>query len=61
MKSSIVITIIFLSLVSIAHLLRLIFKVNVTAGTIEMPMFGSLIACIITAALAVWLWQENKK
>jgi predicted PilT family ATPase len=61
MKPSIIITIIFLSLVSIAHLLRLIFKVNVMAGTIEIPLSASLIACIITAALAIWLWQENKK
>jgi hypothetical protein len=61
MKPSIIIAVIFLLLVSIAHLLRLIFQVKVTADAFEIPMWMSIPACIVTAALAIWLWIENKK
>jgi hypothetical protein len=61
MKLSTTITAIFLLLVSIAHLLRLIFQVKVTANTFEIPMWMSIPACIVTAALAIWLFIENKK
>jgi cytochrome bd-type quinol oxidase subunit 2 len=61
MKTSTIITIIFLLLVSLAHLLRLIFQLKVTANTVEMPMWMSAAACIVTAALAIWLWRENKQ
>jgi len=62
MKPSTIITVIFLLLISIVHLLRLIFQVKVTmAGATEIPMWMSAAACIATAALAIWLWRENKK
>jgi hypothetical protein len=61
MKLSTAITMIFLLIVSIAHLLRLIFQVKVTANTVEIPIWMSIPACIVTAALAVWLFIENKK
>jgi hypothetical protein len=61
MKPSTTIAAIFLLLVSIAHLLRLIFQVKVTANTVEVPMWMSIPACIVTAALAIWLFVENKK
>jgi membrane protein implicated in regulation of membrane protease activity len=61
MKPATIITIIFLLLVSIAHLLRLIFQVKVTANSADIPLWMSAVACVFTAALAVWLWRENKK
>jgi len=61
MKPSTIIAVIFLLLVSIAHLLRLIFQLKVTANAVEIPMWMSIPACIVTAALAIWLWLENKK
>jgi hypothetical protein len=61
MKTSTVIAVIFLLLVSIAHLLRLIFQVKVTANAVEIPMWMSVPACVVTAALAIWLLIENKK
>jgi hypothetical protein len=61
MKLSTTITVIFLILVSIVHLLRLILQVKVTANTFEIPMWMSVPACIVTAALAIWLFIENKK
>jgi len=61
MKPARTITAIFLLLISIVHLLRLIFQVKVTANSFEIPMWMSIPACIVTAALAIWLWMENKK
>jgi hypothetical protein len=61
MKPAKTITVIFLLLVSVAHLLRLIFQVKVTANTVEIPQWMSIVACIFTAALAVWLGRENKR
>jgi hypothetical protein len=61
MKPSIIVTAIFLLLVSLAHLLRLIFQVKITANTFELPMWASVPAFIVTLVLAIWLWLENKK
>jgi uncharacterized membrane protein len=61
MKTSTIVTVVFLFLVSIAHLLRLILQVKVTAGSFEIPMWMSIPACIVTAVLPIWLLMENKK
>jgi hypothetical protein len=61
MKPATTITAILLLIVSMAHLLRLIFQVKVTTNLFEVPMWISVPACIVTAGLAIWLWKENKK
>ena len=61
MKPATTITVIFLLIVSIAHLLRLVLQVKVATNLFEVPMWMSVPACIVTAGLAVWLWKENKK
>jgi hypothetical protein len=61
MKPATIITIILLLFVSVAHLLRLIFQVKVTANGFEIPIWASIPGCVVTAALAIWLWRENKK
>ena len=61
MKPSTIIVVLFLLLVSVAHLLRLIFQVKVMANSVEFPMWVSIPVCVITTALAIWLFLENKK
>lgn len=61
MKPSVIVVTIFLLLVSIVHLIRLIFQWKVTANGVEIPVLASAVACIVTALLAGWLWRENKK
>lgn len=61
MKPATTIVTIFLILVSIVHLLRLIFQWKVTVNAAEIPLWMSAVACIFTAVLAAWLWRENKK
>lgn len=61
MKPSVTVVTIFLLLVSLAHLLRLLFKAEVMLNSTRIPLWMSAAACIVTAAMAIWLWQENKK
>jgi protein-S-isoprenylcysteine O-methyltransferase Ste14 len=61
MKPSVIVVTILLILVSIAHLLRLVFQAKVTLNSTEIPMWLSIAGCIVTAVLAIWLWQDNKK
>jgi uncharacterized membrane protein len=61
MRASAIVTIVFLLLVSVGHLLRLIFQVKIVANTVVIPIWMSAPACIVAAALAIWLWTDNKK
>jgi len=44
-------------ILAIGHLLRLITQVQVTVGTLTIPMGLSWIALIVAAILCVWLWR----
>lgn len=55
------ITIAFLSLVSLAQLMRVILGLHVTLEGIEIPVLLSLPAFLFTGGLAYWLWTERKK
>ena len=46
------------SLVAIAHLLRLVFQVEVLVGGATIPMWVSVVGLIVPGALAVVLWRE---
>jgi protein-S-isoprenylcysteine O-methyltransferase Ste14 len=61
MRASAIVTSIFLLLVFLGHLFRLIFQVQVMVNTFTVPMWMSVAACIVTAALAIWLWMDNRK
>ena len=61
MKTSTIVTVVFLAIVSLVHLLRIIYQWKVTVNAAEVPISASIAACIVTAALAIWVWRENKK
>jgi hypothetical protein len=61
MKLATTITVIFLVIVAIVHFLRIIFQWKVTVNTIDVPISASIFAGLACAALAIWVWQENKK
>ncbi len=46
-------------LIALAQLLRVFFKVEVTAGGVNIPLWISIVAFIVLAALGVWLWRER--
>jgi len=53
-------TIIF-ALISIGHLLRLIFQVQVVAAGLVIPMWVSIFGCLVPATIAVLMWRENRR
>jgi Na+/proline symporter len=55
------ITTIFLALVALAQFLRLVLRVEVTAGGVSIPLWASLLACVFTGGLSIMLWRENKR
>ncbi len=52
---------IFLLLVAIAHLGRLVLRVEVTADGIIVPMWLSVIAVIVPPLLALGVWREGRE
>jgi hypothetical protein len=61
MKPVTTIVAILLMAISIAHLLRLILQVNIVANGVNIPIWLSILGCIIPAVLAFMLWRENRK
>jgi uncharacterized oligopeptide transporter (OPT) family protein len=51
-------TVIF-SLIAAAQLLRFLFRVEVVAGGISIPLWPSALAAIFFGGLAYMLWREN--
>jgi len=47
-----------LGLVAIAHLLRLVFRVEIVAGGVSVPLWVSLFGLLVPGVLAVALWRE---
>jgi hypothetical protein len=60
MKPVTAIVLILLTAISIAHLLRLIFQVEITANGMNIPVWLSIFGCIFPAVLAFMLWRENR-
>jgi hypothetical protein len=52
---------IFLWLIALAQLLRVLYRVEVRAGDVNIPVWVSLVAFIILAALGIWLWRERRE
>lgn len=61
MKPAAFVTTLFLALVAVAHLLRVVFQVPITAGPWTIPMWASVLACLGPGALAFWLWKEQRR
>lgn len=59
-RYTIIITILLVA-ISIANLLRLILQVDVVANGVNIPIWLSILGCIVPAVLAFMLWQENRK
>jgi hypothetical protein len=60
MKPAVTVTLVFLLIVAFLHFLRLLFSVGVTVDGVVVPMWASIFACLGPAALAVWLWLEER-
>jgi len=60
MKPAALLSVILLGVFAIGHLLRLVFRVEVTAAGTVIPMWASVIACLGSATLATALWRESR-
>ena len=47
-------------LMALAQLLRILFRVEVTAGGVDIPLWVSVLAVIVLGALGIWLWRERR-
>ena len=61
MKPVTTIVAILLMAISIAHFLRLILQVDIVANGMDIPIWVSILGCIVPAVLAFMLWRENQK
>lgn len=60
MKTGTLLAITLLSLVAIAHLLRIVFAVPATVGSYQVPQWVSLFGIVAPGLIAVLLWKESK-
>ena len=60
MKPAASLAMILLGAVATAHLLRLLLGVQVKVDGIDVPMWVSVIGCVVPAALAAALWHESR-
>jgi Na+/proline symporter len=61
MKPASFLAVLLLALIAIAHLLRLVFRVEVTVDGVSIPLWASVIACVVPALIALMLWRESRK
>ena len=58
MKLASLLAILVFSLVALAHLIRLIFQVEISIGGETIPIWVSVVGTVVPGALAVALWRE---
>jgi len=46
-------------LVALAHALRLLFRIDVTAGDFDVPAWVSVVGIIVPVGVALLLWRER--
>jgi hypothetical protein len=51
---------ILLTLVAMAHALRIVFRLNVTIGAVSIPTWPSAAACVVAGGVAFLLWRESR-
>ena len=59
-KSYCVVSGFFFSLVALAHLLRVIFGMSIQVDNLEVPIFVSVMAFVISTALALWAFRSYR-
>jgi hypothetical protein len=59
MKPFTIATLVILALVAIVHALRVLMGWSVTVNGSDIPMWMSVVAWLVSVALAVGLWRET--
>lgn len=50
---------VLLTLVAVAHLLRILFHMEATIGGVSVPMWVSVIATFVAGGVAILLWRDR--
>ncbi len=61
MKPAALVATVFLALVGIAHLVRIVLRLDLVAAGLAVPLWASAVACVFTSGLAVMLWRESRR
>ena len=61
MKPATTATAVILAAIAVAHVLRLLNGWQVTVADAAVPMWVSGVGALVSGALAVLLWRENRK
>jgi hypothetical protein len=61
MKPASLVVAILLWLIALGQLLRVLFRVEVRAGEVSIPVWVSGLAFIVLVALGAWLWRERRE
>ncbi len=60
MKPFTTLAVVVFSLVALLQLLRVVLGWDITVNGVLIPLWASVIACVVAAALAVMLWRETR-
>lgn len=59
MKQSVFLATLLLALLALGHLLRVVYQFPLIVGSVDIPMWVSILAVFIAGGLALWLWKER--
>ena len=60
-KTYLIVSGVFFGLITIGHLIRLIFQVSVQIDSLILPMWPSVLAIILALTLCVWAFRLVRK
>lgn len=60
MKPMTTIAAMLLFLIALAHLLRLVFQVEIIVNGVTLPMWASILGCVVPAFIAIMLLREKR-
>ena len=60
-KTYLIVSGVFFGLITIAHLIRLIFQVSVQIDSLNLPMWPSVLAIILALTLCMWAFRLVRK
>jgi hypothetical protein len=47
--------------IALVQLLRVLLRVEVTAGGVNIPFWISILAFVVLGTLGIWLWRERRE
>jgi hypothetical protein len=60
MKPGSLVASVFLAFIALAHLVRILLGTPVLVSGVEVPMWGSAAAALVTGGIALLLWRERR-